>query len=55
MYIERLANGDFNSWSEYCTLNELAKDEYEQQLALEEYAKEEYIMENNKENNGEKK
>ncbi len=37
MYQEMLSDEAYSNWSEYCTLVELAKQEYVEELARQEY------------------
>ena len=40
MYQEMLSEGAYNNWNEYCALNELARQEYEDEQAKEEQLRE---------------
>ena len=55
MYQEMLSNDEYSNWSEYCTLVDLAQEEYEEEQARlayeEECARLEYEKEQSETNN----
>ena len=51
MYQEMLSNDEYSNWSEYCTLVDLAQEEYEEEQARLAYEEECARLEYEKEQN----